>query len=247
MSPRKNLHIIPLFFALVLTFLSFQAIAQYSDSLDFYTNYEPTEDVALQHFDSTEWKKLTESLDYGQMQEEKPKERGRKAERKSTSKGAASLMQFLLIAGGIALLVFLFYTYFNGKDIGRSKTRNKKTGLDIEIDQLEKDLPDSELDPILVRAEKAENYRLAIRLRYLMVIQKLSEKEIIKWKKDKTNGQYARELRGTEYELPFRELTRIFERLWYGQNSLTKQEYLLVDNDYENMERILKTAKSPQL
>ena len=143
-------------------------------------------------------------------------------------------------------MVFLFYTYFNGKDIGRSKTKNKKTGLDIEIDQLEKDLPDSELDPILVRAEKAENYRLAIRLRYLMVIQKLSEKEIIKWKKDKTNGQYARELRGTEYEQHFRMLTRIFESLWYGQSTLNKQEYLLVDNDYKNMERILETAKPLQ-
>ena len=79
-----------------------------------------------------------------------------------------------------------------------------------------------------------------------MVIKKLSEKEFIKWKKDKTNGQYARELRGTEYELPFRKLTRIFESLWYGQNTLNKQEYLLVDSDYKNMEHILETAKPLQ-
>ena len=69
----------------------------------------------------------------------------------------------------------------------------------------------------LAEAEAAGNYRLALRLGYLQLLKLLSDQNLIRWQPDKTNHAYLAELPGEHLRAPFRELTRQFEYVWYGE------------------------------
>ena len=111
MRLRSKEHITFLFFVLILALAPFIGIAQYNDSSDIDNYTKSTEVVSLQPFDSTEWKKITQALDYGEIEKKTPKET-RQRSRTGTSDGAATLMQILLIAAGIALFGFPFLHLF---------------------------------------------------------------------------------------------------------------------------------------
>lgn len=77
----------------------------------------------------------------------------------------------------------------------------------------------------LAEAETAGNYRLAVRLGYLLVLRHLTERGLIRWQPDKTNHEYLLELAGTPWAAGFRELTRQFELVWYGELPLPPAAY----------------------
>ena len=68
-------------------------------------------------------------------------------------------------------------------------------------------------------------FRDATRLQYLFALRRLSEAGRIRWSVDKTNRDYAEELRGTPLATPFREVTRLFEYAWYGEMPVTEADY----------------------
>lgn len=77
----------------------------------------------------------------------------------------------------------------------------------------------------LAEAEAAGNYRLAVRLGYLLVLRHLTERDLIRWQPEKTNHDYLRELAGTRWAADFAVLTRQFEYVWYGELPLTPAAY----------------------
>ena len=91
--------------------------------------------------------------------------------------------------------------------------------------EMEEDLPNSDLDRYLNQALAEGNYKLAIRIYYLTIIQTLADKELIVWKKDKTNNAYLREMRQHTTYRQFRSTTRLFERVWYSNMRFGKQQY----------------------
>jgi hypothetical protein len=66
------------------------------------------------------------------------------------------------------------------------------------------------------------NYRLATRLMYLQTLHTLSTKGLINWEINKTNHHYQRELSGRPYSDGFKDLTYIFETVWYGEVAVNK-------------------------
>jgi hypothetical protein len=238
---------------LLLVGMTLPAPAQFEAKEDFFqpqaiseTNYLEQE-IELQELDAAEWQRLTENLDYGAMpvQEEESERSTATRRSKSSNPVVATILKFLLIGGGIAALAYLLFLYFSGAEFGFPGSRkSRNTKLDIEVGDLEKNLPNIQLDNVLDRAVEEKDFRLATRIRYLNIIQQLNSKEYIQWKKDKTNGQYTRELRGTELEAPFRALTRIFDWMWYGKAEINEQEYTFISQQYETMEQALARAKS---
>ncbi|UPL48078.1 DUF4129 domain-containing protein [Hymenobacter sublimis] len=82
-----------------------------------------------------------------------------------------------------------------------------------------------DFEDALAEAEATGNYRLAVRLGYLLSLRHLTERGLIRWQPDKTNHDYLRELRGTPWFAAFQELTRQFEYVWYGETLLTAPAY----------------------
>ena len=201
-------------------------------------------DVELHTFDTVEWKRLTEDLDYGELQEIEQEEESTSQPGK-TNEGFANFMKYVLIIGGIILLAWILYQYFSGSDFGFGKGRKKtNSALEIAVENLEENLPSSELGGLLPQAETAGDYRMAARLRYLSVIQELNIREWVDWEKEKTNGQYLRELRSTQLYDPFRGLTILFERFWYGRERISQEEYQQLVREHDRMVAALQTAKA---
>lgn len=96
----------------------------------------------------------------------------------------------------------------------------------LSYDAETEDLHGLDLDTLLTQAEDARNYRLAVRLGYLRVLRQLSDKGFIRWQPDKTNHDYLYDLPTGPLPEAFRELTRQFEYVWYGeQDNLTAEDY----------------------
>lgn len=128
---------------------------------------------------------------------------------------------FFLVLVGIALVAVIIVLLIGLIKQPRNQTlpATKPRELsyeNIEDADLERDLKDTLID---------SNYKDAIRIRYLMVLQLLNKHRMIIWRKEKTNGHYIREMFGkAEYEI-FRSLTIQFDRVWYGEIVITEKEY----------------------
>lgn len=89
------------------------------------------------------------------------------------------------------------------------------------------DITDSNWEQLLRKAEQTGDLRLSIRYSYLLLLQVLQEAELIRYRSDKTNFQYAGELADTPYKQTFRKLTRQYEYAWYGNFPVSAEMHAL--------------------
>jgi hypothetical protein len=83
----------------------------------------------------------------------------------------------------------------------------------------------------------AGDFRLALRYRYLHMIQLLSSRGHIAWRPDKTNHDYLRELSGSPLRDSFRYITYLFNYTWYGHFELDEATYRKAANSLEAVQR----------
>ena len=110
--------------------------------------------------------------------------------------------------------------------INRPKERKlAEQKMTIDIEHIEENLHESDLDRFIRQALEQEDYPLAIRLYYLAVIKELSLKHLIKWKRDKTNSDYLKEVSHPQLKSSFSAATRVFEQIWYGKASIDAETF----------------------
>lgn len=204
----------------ILIFLAFITVAISWSPVLYAQDFES--------FDREKWKEITRDIDYspGEQEDEPEEERSSSPERSEGSGGtlfpfAGPVFKLLLITFFIVLLVIVV-----SKLMGRNILANKKVKSDgaVALDELEEKLMESDLMKWLQKAVGEKDYRLALRIYYLMIIKELSLKGLIIWKKEKTNLEYLYEMRGTSGYAGFEELTGIYHLVWYGEKNM--------DNDY---------------
>lgn len=182
-------------------------------------------DLKERTFDKKEWKELVKDLDYSDDREPwKPEEKP--LENRKDGSAFSGFFKFLAVILAIVLAVLVILHMIGTENLFAPKDKSIKASLsEIDIEEIEDKIHETELEGYIREAVKNEEYDLAIRLYYLEILKGLSLNECIKWKKDKTNGDYLRELRGSELYSPFRKLTNIFERVWYGKASVDKENF----------------------
>ncbi len=75
------------------------------------------------------------------------------------------------------------------------------------------------------KAEERQDWRLALRLHYLHVLQALSIKEFIQWQSYKTDREYLLEIKNQSWKTAFAELIRYYQYAWYGERTPPREEY----------------------
>ena len=144
--------------------------------------------------------------------------------------GFFKVLFVLIVIGLVALLAY----YAFGADFRRPRNRKvQATVSEMNIEEIEERIHESDLDSFIQTALAQNDYPLAIRLYYLAAIKELSLNQYIHWKKDKTNRDYQIELRDTPLSQPFRQLTMVFERVWYGEALLRSEDFLQVQPAFE--------------
>jgi hypothetical protein len=69
------------------------------------------------------------------------------------------------------------------------------------------------------------NFRNAVRLLHLKLLNELGAHELIRYSKEKTNREYALEINDSALSSSFTSLTGIYNRIWYGNYPLSMDEY----------------------
>ena len=194
-----------------------------------------SENLRQDNFDAEEWAEITKGYQYDSVQPEKQKLQSQEID----TSFFVFLLQILKVLGIIVIVgvVALILYQLLGVNIFSPKNRklNQGTINEITLENIEEHLEDSDLKSFIQQALNNGNYKLAIRLYYLYVLQALTLNKNINWKRDKTNKDYARELKDSPYRTAFQKVTAIFERVWYGEKVISKEEYDNLEPDFENL------------
>ena len=146
-----------------------------------------------------------------------------------------NLLQYILIAFAVMALIYGLYK----NEIKGLFTGNKKIN-SIKFKESIEDIHTIDYDRLIDEALQSKNYRYAIRLNYLRTLKKLSDKQIITWKPDKTNRDYLRELKSAEMITQFSLITNDFENIWYGGFDIDQHNYSLLISRYSNVNSLLE-------
>jgi hypothetical protein len=106
---------------------------------------------------------------------------------------------------------------------------------DIELQEDPTKLTQSEFDRLLAAAIAEDNFREAVRLYFVAILKELILKELIQWKKDKTNETYTNELNRTVFGASFANCVRLYEYVWYGNYSLSLETYGSIEVDLKEL------------
>jgi len=173
------------------------------------------------------WNELVKEIDYTERYKEFKKDTTKQDEESLIAprefNSPAGLRTIVLVFIGVILLTLVVLLILS---IARAKTT---TNINTKINIEEVDDPNvhklSDLELYLLEAVESGDYRLALRIQFLMLIKALNEKELIIWKKEKTNFDYYHELFEKPYQKNFRSLVIIFEKTWYANYAINLESY----------------------
>ncbi len=141
------------------------------------------------------------------------------------------LAPFILVFMLMGLLVWLSMKFSSGSG------HDRKIGFPLP-DTEEALLQSDKLQALVEEAMGNQDFRLALRYRYLLVLQHLIHRRLIIWKSFKTNLDYQRELQKTPHSEPFSEITRVYNFVWYGHFALDAQAYAALDSTFDYLEQL---------
>lgn len=140
------------------------------------------------------------------------------------------------IAAVVLFLLIKFFLKVNTNSVisGKSNTSTVRLTEDEELIKSE-DLP-----TLIKNAIAQKNYRLAIRYYYLLVLQKLSNSEIIDWQQQKTNEDYIDEIESVALKQKFTSGTYLYDFVWYGNFELNENEFVRAENQFNELTKLIK-------
>ncbi|WP_117880363.1 DUF4129 domain-containing protein [Aureibaculum luteum] len=155
---------------------------------------------------------------------------------------ATGIMGFLVriipyaIAAVVLFLLIKFFLKVNTSSL-ISGTTNTST---VRLTDDEELIKSEDLPELIKNAIAQKNYRLAVRYYYLMVLQKLSNSEIIDWQQQKTNEDYIKEITSETLKHKFASGTYLYDFVWYGNFELNESEFVKAENQLNELTKLIK-------
>lgn len=139
----------------------------------------------------------------------------------------------------VAVLMFLLIKFFlkvNSNSI-ISNTSNKSV---VAITEDEELIKHKNLLKLIQQAIDNKNYRLAIRFYYLNTLKQLEEKDLIAWEQQKTNEDYIEEISKETIKRAFKDLTRLYDFVWYGNFEINEAKFVKVVATFEAITSLIQ-------
>ena len=124
----------------------------------------------------------------------------------------------------ISLLLYILIRYLLSKD-GNFLFGRKNRKINITNQDLEENIHEINFPETILKLEKQQDYRSAIRYHFLFALKKLSDKNLINWNPEKTNRDYLRELSNSNLQEDFRRIIYIYDYIWYGEFQAEEKDY----------------------
>ncbi len=144
---------------------------------------------------------------------------------------------YLIIAGIIAFIIWLFFKLNPGARLLKSKEKPS-----VFFTEEEEIIKSKNIKKLIDKALKAKNYRLAVRYYYLLILRNLKEAELIEYEFDKTNTDYFSEIKSEPINKNFQKATNLYDYIWYGNFDVTESDYLKAQNTFSNLENLIPKA-----
>jgi hypothetical protein len=204
------------------------AVIAETDTITEVKKSEP--DVELKKFDEKRWENLIKDLDYNEAvkKTEKPKDPLEMPKFNFNP----MVVKVVVVTVVIIALVFLLWKIFGNTKF--LKNKKIKGGEFSFLDEAEENLEESDLERFLREALEKKQYKVAVRIYYLMSIKELMQQNFIVWKKNKTNFEYLTEMRERKEFEHFRSLTRAFEIVWYGDVEIEEKEFIVLSPSFNS-------------
>ena len=154
----------------------------------------------------------------------------------SINLGPFTWIFYLAIAGAVVFLVYILIN--EGGSNLFSSNRNKTLNNFEEITA--ENIENADIITLIKNAENDDDYRLAIRYYYLLVLKTLSLKNYIKFEDDKTNNEYLIEVSDKPFSKDFQYTSYLYNYIWYGEFPINLNNY---NTAKTNMETLLKQVK----
>ncbi len=149
----------------------------------------------------------------------------------------------LLIKIGATILV-IFVVYFIVKAILNKESQwifGKSSKNFITDENIETNLHEANFEQLIQEKLIQKDYRLAIRFYYLFLLKKMSDAKIIDWEINKTNADYAYEIKNESQKSQFEKLSYLYEYIWYGEFDVAENQYLQAIQQFKES---IKTFKN---
>ncbi|WP_304037886.1 DUF4129 domain-containing protein [Mesonia mobilis] len=108
---------------------------------------------------------------------------------------------------------------------------DKETG-EVFLSEEEKIIYTEDINQLITDALENQQYRLAIRYSYLLVLRELKNKEFIDYQFQKTNHDYLAEIESEQLKLQFKKITKWYDFVWYGDFTISEEEYQHASKDF---------------
>jgi uncharacterized integral membrane protein len=144
---------------------------------------------------------------------------------------------FIILAVLLILLIAMratntgFNSLFTGKS--RSQENIDATAEDVDIHTIDYEYQ-------IAEAARLGDYRLGVRLWFLRTLKQLADADHVHWKVDKTNSDYVRELGSTNFVFGFREVSLIYDYIWYGDFPVDGDVYKKAEDRFQTFYKSIK-------
>lgn len=152
------------------------------------------------------------------------------------------LLQVLMYTGLAVILGVIIYHILRNSGGFEFRGRKKKIRYDTVEEILEDpdDIENNDFPRLIQKAKSENNFRLAIRYYHLWVLQLLSDRNLIKWNRDKTDHDYYNELNTKPIQKYFSQNIYIYDYIWYGNFELNPDEFQLAESIFKRTLNKLK-------
>lgn len=139
-----------------------------------------------------------------------------------------------VIAGVVLFLIIKFFLNVKARNI----LNGKKAVPLVKISEEEDLMHNEDLYKLLEETIKDKNYRLAVRYYYLLMLKKLSDKELIHWQQEKTNEDYKNELKSNAVlNSDFTKVTNLYDYVWYGEFDIDEELFNSAQHTFKSLSR----------
>ncbi|WP_298263153.1 DUF4129 domain-containing protein [uncultured Lutibacter sp.] len=143
-----------------------------------------------------------------------------------------------IIAAILLFLIVKFFLKVNSKSIINTGTNSAIVNLTNE----EELIKNQDLLKLIQQAIAQNNFRLAVRYSYLNMLKQLEQQKLIVWEQQKTNEDYIKEISKQSLKKSFKELTRLYDFVWYGNFEINELEFAKATANFEEVYKLIEKA-----
>jgi hypothetical protein len=86
----------------------------------------------------------------------------------------------------------------------------------LHFEEMPDNIQEINFEKLIHDAIGKKQFRLAVRLSYLLLLKELSIKDLIAWSPEKTNYEYLKEIKSNDIRDQFAQNSLMYEYVWYG-------------------------------